>query len=52
MFMLTFKVKTEFTAVILTLNKVRNIEDSKFLKNLKIKLSAIFFKAEEVFIHA
>ena len=51
MSMLTSKVKTELTAAILTLNKVRDIEDLKFLKDLIDKLSAIIFKAEEVFIH-
>ena len=52
MFMLTSKVKTEFTAAILTLNKVRNTEDLKSLRDLTDKLSATIFKAEEVFIHA
>ena len=49
--MLTSKVKTELTTTILTLNKIRNTKDSKFLKNLTDKLSATISKAEEVFIH-
>ena len=49
--MLTFKVKTEFTAAILTSNKVRNTENLKFFKDLTNKLSTAIFKAEEVFIH-
>ena len=49
--MLTFKVKTEFTAAILTLNKVRNTENLKSFKNLMNKLSITIFKAEEVSIH-
>ena len=51
MSMLTSKAKTEFTAAILTLNKVRNTEDLKSLKDLTDKLSATIFKAEEVSIH-
>ena len=51
MFMLTSKVKTEFTAAILTLNKVRNIEDFKSFKDLIDKLSATIFRAEKVFIY-
>ena len=51
MSILTFKVKTELTAAILTLDKVRNTEDLKFLKDLINKLSATISKVEEVFIH-
>ena len=51
MFILTLKVKTEFTAAILTLNKIRNTEDLKSFKDLINKLSATISKAEEVFIH-
>ena len=51
-FMLTSKIKTEFIAAILTLNKVKNIEDLKSFKNLTDKLFTIISKAEEVFIHA
>ena len=51
MSILTFKAKTELTAAILTLNKVRNIEDLKSFKDSTDKLSAIIFKAEKVFIH-
>ena len=52
MSMLTFKVKTELTATILTLNKVRNTEDLKSLRNSTDKLSATISKVEKVFIHA
>ena len=52
MSILTSKVKTEFTAAIFTLNKVRNIKDLKFLRNLTDKLSATIFRVEEVSIHA
>ena len=51
MFMLTSKAKTELTAAILALDKVRNIEDFKSLKDLIDKLSATISKVEEVFIH-
>ena len=51
MSILTFKAKTELTAAILTLNKVRNTEDLKSLRDLTDKLSATISKAEEVFIH-
>ena len=51
MSMLTFKAKTELTAAILTLNKARDTEDFKSLKNLTDKLSATISKAEEVSIH-
>ena len=51
MFMLTFKVKTELTAVILTLKKVRNTEDFESLKDSTDKFSATISKAGEVFIH-
>ena len=50
--MLTSEAKTELTAAILTLNKARDIEDLKSLKDLTDKLSAIISKAEEVSIYA
>ena len=52
MSMLTSKAKTELTAAILTLDKARNTEDLKSLKDSTDKLSATIFKAEEVSIHA
>ena len=52
MSMLTSKAKTELTAAILTLNKARDTEDLKSLKDLINKLSATIFRAEEVSIHA
>ena len=52
MSMLIFKAKTELTAAILALNKVRDTEDLKSFKNLTDKLSATISKAEEVSIHA
>ena len=52
MFILTFKVKTELTTAILTLNKARDTEDLKSFKNSTDKLSATIFKTEEVSIHA
>ena len=52
MFILTSKVKTEFTAAILTLNKVKDTEDFKSFKNSTDKLSTTISKVEEVFIHA
>ena len=52
MSMFTSKVKTELTAAILTLNKVRNTEDFKSFKDLTDKLFTIIFKVEEVSIYA
>ena len=49
--MLTSKAKTELTAAILTLNKVRDTEDFKFLRDLIDKLSATISRAEKLFIH-
>ena len=52
MSMLTSKAKTELIAAILTLNKARDTEDLKSLRDLTDKLSATISKAEEVSIHA